>query len=366
MEDKDLKYKIALTLLPGIGSVRAKNLIAYCGGAEAIFKEKKKALLKIPGVGEFQVDAVLKSDIWDKVEEEIFFIKKNNVEPIFFTDGRYPNRLKYCEDSPVLLYFKGKADFNSSKVISIVGTRNATDYGKEFCKKFVEDLKPHNALIISGLAYGIDIHAHKYAVANGLPTVACLAHGLDRIYPSVHSNIAESMLDNGGLLSEYMSETNPDKENFPTRNRIVAGLSDATVVIEAGVKGGALITAEIANSYSRDVFAVPGKIGEPYSAGCNHLIKINKAALIESVKDLEYIMGWQKETAHKPIQQKLFVDLSPEEKILVNILKEKGALPIDNLCVIAKLNTSKTATLLLNLEFSGIVKSLPGKIYQLN
>ena len=265
-----------------------------------------------------------------------------------------------------MLYYKGNADLNNRKVISIVGTRKATEYGKQFCAELIQHLQTHQTLIVSGLAYGIDICAHKESVKNNLPTVGVLAHGLDDLYPGQHRSTADKMIENGGLLSDYISGTNPDRENFPKRNRIVAGMCDAVVVVEAGITGGALITAEIANSYSRDVFALPGRIGDPFSAGCNKLIKINKAALIESYADISYLLGWQQEEVKAAKQAKLFLDLTEEELLLVNYLKEKGNLPIDELCYATNLSMSKASGLLLNLEFNGVVKTLPGKVYQLN
>jgi len=360
------KYEIALSLIKGIGNIRAKNLIAYCGSAEAIFKEKKQNLLKIPEIGEYCTEFILNQEVIGRAEEELDFINKNNITPFFYLDDNYPKRLKHCDDSPIILYFKGKCDFNIQKVISIVGTRSATDYGKEFCNKFVKEISEHQLLIISGLAYGIDIAAHKEAINNNIPTVGVLGHGLDRVYPSVHTSFAQKMTENGGLLTEFISNTKPDRENFPMRNRIIAGLSDAVIVVEAGETGGALITAEIANAYNRDVFAVPGRINDEYSKGCNKLIKINKAALIQSAKDLEYIMGWEI-NKDKPTstQKQLFVELTTDEEKMVSIIKIKGETSIDMLAIQSQMNMSKVSAIMLNLEFKGIVRCLPGKLYKL-
>lgn len=364
MQD-DLLYKIGVTLLDGVGDINAKKLIAACGGAEAVFKAKKHQLLKIDGIGEFIANAVVSQNVLSRAEKEVNFILKNNIQPLFYLDKNYPQRLKQCIDSPVMLYYKGNADLNNRKVISIVGTRKATDYGKQFCADLLKHLQIHQPLIVSGLAYGIDICAHKESLKNNLPTVGVLAHGLDDLYPGQHRSTADKMLEQGGLLSDYMSGTNPDKENFPKRNRIVAGMCDAVVVVEAGITGGALITAEIANSYSRDVFALPGRIGDPFSAGCNKLIKINKAALIESYADISYLLGWQQEEVKAAKQAKLFLEFTEEELLLINYLKEKGNLPIDELCYATRLSMSKASGYLLNLEFNGVVRTLPGKIYQL-
>ena len=362
----DLLYQIALTQIEGVGDINAKKLFAYCGSAEAIFKEKKPHLLKIPGIGEYLAKSINKFRDFARSEKEIKFIEKNNIQALFYSDTAYPTRLKHCEDSPILIYYKGNVDLNAQKVVSIVGTRMATEYGKEFCENLVAELAIHKLLVVSGLAYGIDFCAHKAAVKHNLPTVGVLAHGLDKLYPALHENLADKMLENGGLLSDFMSETIPDKQNFPKRNRIVAGISDATIVIEAGIKGGALITANIANSYSRDVFAVPGKINDTYSIGCNKLIKTNKAALLESVKDIEYIMGWELQANKKRKQPQLFVELNAEEKKITEILEQRGKLDIDTISIETKLPTGKLAGILLNLEFSGVLNSLPGKVYELN
>lgn len=363
----NLKYKIALTLIPNIGDILAKRLVAYCGSVQAVFEEKKSSLEKIPGIGSMHSNAVVNHTIFELAEEEIKFIEKNNIQPLFYLDSDYPKRLTYCEDSPVMLYYKGNVNLNSEKIISIVGTREATEYGKKMCEKLIADLAIHNVLIVSGLAYGIDICAHKAALDNGLPTVCTLAHGLDRIYPAIHKLTAQKMLENGGWLTDFTSKTAPDRENFPRRNRIVAGISDATIVIESKKSGGSLITADIANSYNRDVFAFPGRVDDVCSEGCNTLIKQNKAALIQSAADLIYILGWeQTKNVKAPQQKKLFLELSADEEVLVNVLKEKDSVTIDDLCFASKLPMSKVSGLLLTLEFSGIVKSLPGKAYRLN
>jgi DNA processing protein len=364
---ENLKYKIALTLIPNIGDILAKRLVAYCGGVQAVFEEKKSSLEKIPGIGSAYANEVINHTIFERAEEEIKFIEKNNITPLFYLDTDYPKRLTHCEDNPVMLYYKGNANLNSGKIISIVGTRDATEYGKRICEKLIADLAVHNVTIVSGLAYGIDICAHKAALDNKLPTVCALAHGLDRIYPALHKSIAQKMLENGAWLTDFTSKTIPDRENFPRRNRIVAGISDATIVIESKKSGGSLITADIANSYNRDVFAFPGKIDDVCSEGCNNLIKQNKAALIQSAADLVYILGWEQTKSIKaPQQKKLFIELTNDEELLVNALKEKESVTIDDLCFASKLPMSKVSALLLTLEFSGIVKSFPGKAYRLN
>lgn len=363
---EELKYQIGITLIEGVGDVVAKKLIAYCGSVEAVFKEKKAALLKVPGIGGNVANAICSQKVIERAEEEIRFIETHSLSPLFYLDKEYPKRLKYCNDGPIMLYARGNMNLNQQKVISIVGTRKATEYGKEICNELVKDLSCHDVVIVSGLAYGIDICAHKAALKNNMETIAVVAHGHDRVYPYVHKPVLNSMYDKGGMVTEFISKTNPDRENFPKRNRIIAGLADATIVIESTRKGGALITAEIANSYNRDVFAVPGKLEDDSSKGCNWLIKVNKAALIESVKDVEYIMGWQNnETRKKSAQKKMFVDLTLEQEKIIDLL-EVGALGIDSISLESQMSTSKVASTLTTLEFTGLVKCLPGKVYQLN
>jgi len=359
-----LIYQIGITLIPGIGDINGKKLISYCGSAEAVFKEKKKTLLKIPGIGESTVTSILSQEVLERAEEEISFVEKYNITPLFFTSKSYPQRLKHCVDSPLMLYYKGSADLNCDKIISVVGTRRASDYGKETCNKIIEDLAALKVLVVSGLAYGIDSKAHQSALNYNLETIGVLAHGLDRIYPYSNRALAEKMLHSGGLITDFLSKTNPDRENFPKRNRIIAGMSDALVVIETAMKGGALITANIANSYNRDVFAVPGKLTDKFSEGCNFLIKTNKAALLQSARDIEYIMRWEPQEVKSSRQQKLFEELTPEEEAIINIINENTESGIDHIVLQSKFTASKIAAILLNLEFKGMIRSLPGKIYK--
>lgn len=367
MEDNLLRYKIALSLIPGVGSKIAKNIIAYTGSLEGVFKEKKSVLLKIPGVGEQTARNIKNLSVTEKVDNELEFIQKNNLSTYFYLDDNYPSRLKQCPDSPIMLYAKGDPDFNRQKVIAIVGTRQATEYGKNICEELIKDLaaKNHDALIVSGLAYGIDIAAHKAALKNNLDTVAILAHGLDNLYPSLHKNIANEIVENGALLTEFLSGSKIDRNNFLKRNRIVAGLSDATIIIESAAKGGALVTGDIANSYNRDVFAFPGRMNDTYSKGCNDLIKTHKAGLIESAEDLEYFMGWDAVKENTPKQMRIFPDLSPVEQQIVDLLQDHGKLEIDIIGLKTKLPINTIASQLLQMEFAGIIKCLPGKIYAL-
>ena len=361
-----LLYQIAITLIPGIGDINGKKLVSYCGGVEAVFKEKAKTLCRIPGIGKTLAESLRKADVISRAEKEVRFIEKSRIHTVFYTDKDYPLRLHHCADAPMMLYVKGPVDLNNGRILSVVGTRSATEYGKEVVGHLIDGISSLNVLIVSGLAYGIDSCSHKAALINNLPTVAVLAHGLDRIYPPVNRSLAIRMIEAGGLVTEFLSETNPDKENFPKRNRIIAGLADAVVVVEAGRKGGALITAEIANSYNRDVFAVPGRLDDEYSVGCNYLIKTNKAALIQSPEDIIYMMGWEKSTGVTGSRQALlFHTLNSAEEALVNILTVQGECTIDWLSLQSGMPLGKVTSILLNLEFKGIVKILPGKIYKM-
>lgn len=368
MSSVDLTYQIGLTLLDGVGDVLAKNLVAYCGSAEQVFKSNKTHLEKIPGIGSYTSNAIFRSkSVLERAEQELKFITDNAIQALFYTDKNFPQRLKNCNDSPVILYYKGNANLNTEKIIAVVGTRTPSPYGKQMTEKFISDLTETGCLVVSGLAYGIDIAAHKASMDNNINTVGVLAHGLDRVYPSVHSNYAEKMISQGGLLTEFTSNTNPDKENFPKRNRIVAGMCDALVVVESKRNGGSLITATIANSYNKDIFAFPGRAGEVLSEGCNGLIKSNRANLIESAADLMYIMNWN-QTEKKKIttQIPLHFNLSAEEQTIVKAFDDKKQLHVDEICYATNFSISKTSSYLLQLEFSNVIKSLPGKIYQLN
>jgi DNA processing protein len=361
-----LLYETAIGLIPGIGCQSTKQLISYCGSAEKIFHTPKGKLMKIPGIGEVLAEAIIKQEILWKAEEELNWCEKYGVQILFYTHKNYPERLRHFPDSPALLFFKGQTDLNNAKTIGIVGTRQATSYGKEITEKIISEIKSYQPCIISGLAYGIDIHAHKSALSEKLSTIAVMASGVDIIYPSIHRDTAYKMQENGGLLTEYRPGTKPDPSFFPARNRIVAGLCDAIIVIEAAEQGGALITAEIANNYNREVFAVPGNLGNKYNEGCNHLIKSHKAHIYTSVKDLEYILNWD---IQKPDTQKQKHNLSKtligDERNIVDILIEKESIAIDDLSWKTNIPISKLSSILLSMEFQGIIKTLPGKKYKL-
>ncbi len=361
----DLQYQIALTLLPGIGDISGKKFVHYCGSAEAIFKETRKSLEKISGMREASIEAICNPKLYLKrAEEEIAFIEKNAIQPIFFLDSNYPRRLLQCDDGPMMLYYKGAANLNANRVVAIVGTRNITDYGKENCNQLVDDLKSDDVLIISGLAYGVDTCAHKASLRNNIPTVGVMGCGMQQVYPAPNRKVANEMIEQGGgILTECLSGTQPDRENFPRRNRIIAGMADAVVVIESALKGGSLITADIANSYNRDVFAYPGRVMDIYSQGCNYLIRTNRAHLMESVLNLRYVMRWDSESKVEK-QTSLFREFTEEENLIMDCFGASAVANLDDIIVKTGLPTTKIAALLLNLEFDGVLMAMPGKRYQ--
>ena len=356
---------MALLKVEGIGDVNAKKLISQCGSITNIFKEKKSTLKKIFGVGDSIINGLKNDSIFKRAENELNFIAKNNIDTITFYDDKYPKHLKHCFDAPLVLFTKGKINFEKQKIISVVGTRQMTGYGKKVLEDLFEDLKEFKPFIVSGLAYGVDIYAHQLAMKHNFQTIAVLAHGLDRIYPAIHKKDAVKMQEKGGLLTEFWSGSRPDRENFVKRNRIVAGLSQATILIESAEKGGSLITADIANSYNRDVFAVPGRISDKFSVGCNNLIKTNRAAVLNSAKDLAYILNWQKETeTSKSIQKKLFIELSESERTIYNYLLKEGKQQLDVIALHCNFPIHKTASVLLNLELKSVTRPLPGKYFE--
>lgn len=370
MNNDEHLCSIALTLCPGIGHIGSKRLIEGMGSAVEVFRRRKDLPEILPGISAPIVAALDCPAAFLRAEQEMEFVEKNRISCLTLKDTDYPSRLRECEDAPLVLFFKGNTDFNRLRVINMVGTRRATDYGKQFCADFLHDMAAlcPDVLVVSGLAYGIDIHAHRAALANRLSTVAVLAHGLDRIYPYVHRKTAVDMLENGGLLTEFLTETNPDRYNFVSRNRIVAGMCDATIVVESSDKGGSLITAELAEGYHRDCFAVPGRVSDAASIGCNQLIRDSKAALVQSAEDFVRAMGWMSATqSEKPeaVQRDLFPELTEEESNVVRILSGQGDLHINTLVVEANLPVNRMTALLFELEMKGVVKALVGGVYRL-
>jgi DNA processing protein len=367
----DNQYQIALTLVPGVGSILIRQLISYCGAAEDVFKSPMARLLKVPGIGEVTARAILKPDILSEAERVSQRLEKMGATALFYTDKAFPARLKTLYDAPALLYYKGSGNLNAQRTIGLVGTRQATDYGRRVTTEIIEALVPFGVHVISGLAYGIDIAAHRACLAHNLPTIGVMASGLDVIYPTMHQKTAGEMIALGGLLTESKPGTKPDAHLFPARNRIIAGLSDAVVVVEAAAKGGALITAEYANNYHRDVFAVPGQLNQTFSAGCNKLIRENKAQIYTSPRDLIEALNWDQTPAnsqpgrlsHKNQPPPLPVDVTDEESQVLALLRQATDLHIDELSWQSQIPMGRLASLLLSLEFRGFVRSMPGKKY---
>ena len=364
-------HQIALMQVTGVGSVVAKNLISYCGSAQEVFNTPSNKLLKIPDIGKVTAQNIAENakTALQIAEREANYLEKNKeFKAISYYDDEYPKRLKNCFDAPLVLFCNKNIDFETLHVIGIVGTRSSTDYGKQLCEELCAELVPYNPLIISGLAYGIDICAHKNALKYGLPTAAVVAHGIDKIYPSAHSGIAKKMGETGGgIITEFLTQTRPDRENFPQRNRILAGLCDALVVVEAAPKGGALITANLAVEYNREVFAYPGRVKDEFSEGCNNLIKNNKANIITTGSDIAWHLNWDLETKKsKNVKQNvLFADLQPDEQCIFDVLGSE-AMHIDEICQKTGFSSSKASSTLLIMEFAGVIKAMPGKLFEKN
>ncbi len=360
-------YDLALTFVPEVGGKTIRVLLARFGSAEAIFKASLSELKKVNGVGEVRAAMFKQAAIMERAQKEMEFVAKHQIQLLHFSSPDYPKRLKHCEDAPALLYYKGNANLNDAKIIAVIGTRKNTDYGLRATEHLIEGLKTlENVIIISGLAAGIDTIAHRAALKNGLQTVGVLGHSLDRIYPFTNSALAKEMIAHGGLLSEFPSGTKPDRQNFPVRNRIVAGLSDVTIITESDIKGGAMITAYMAVSYNRDVAAVPGRVFDSKSQGPNSLIKRNMAASVADAQDVLQLMNWQADQTKKTVQQKIFIDLSEEEQRILNTLQDKEKLHADELLSATDFKASQLASVLLQLEMHGLVKTLPGKFYRLS
>lgn len=364
MQEESL-FQIAITMIPEIGAIHTNALLSTFGSASAIFQAKKKELSLVEGIGERKAKLIKEFTLFSAAEKELNFITKNNYQIIFQTDDSFPKRLLNCYDAPVLLYFNGNCNLNASKIISIVGTRNNSDYGKQIVEQFIAELAHENFILVSGLAFGIDAIAHKAALKNMIPTIGVLAHGLDRIYPMLHRNLSREMLATGGLLTEFRKGVLPDKHNFPKRNRIVAGMADATIVIETAKKGGSMITAELASTYNRELFALPGKITDAKSSGCNQLIQENKANLFNGAADFIEWMGWQEKHINPKKQRILFYEFTKEELVIADLLRDNKAKSIDELYLKSGLSSSAFASAILSLELQNAVVSLPGKMFRL-
>lgn len=364
---------MALVRTPGVGFVTIRQLISYCGGPANVYKADYKKLIKTPGVGEKVSRLIQQKSGWVEAEREWILCEKDGINLVFYTDANYPKRLKPLYDAPVLLYSRGKIEYNTTRSVGIVGTRKVTDYGKSVTESIIRELLPYNPVVISGLAYGVDITAHRACIKNGLSTIGVMASGIDVIYPAAHLRTSHDMLSNGGIVTENPLGAKPDFMRFPARNRIIAGLSDVTIVVESALRGGSLITAEYAQNYHRDVYAVPGNLGNAASDGCNQLIRANKASIFTSVeelvKDLNWTIGEQvydRKGKHTLIEKKIIFDgFTQEEGQVLALLKNTGDMQIDEMSWQSGIQLGKLATLLLNLEFQGMVKSLPGKKYAL-
>jgi DNA processing protein len=364
MNDEELFHVLALLQVEGVGDIIAKKLLTHCGSPSAIFKTKTTQLGSIDGIGTVLLKNLKDKSIFEKAEKELKFITTHAINVSYFLDENYPERLKHCIDGPVVLFSAGNIDLNNRKTISIVGTRQITSYGTEFCKKLIADLAPLNPIIVSGFAYGVDIVAHQAALEHNLQTIGVLAHGLNQIYPKSHKKYVSKIEENGGFMTEFWSSSNPEKENFVKRNRIVAGISEATIVIESADKGGSLITATMANDYNRDVFAVPGRTTDKYSQGCNTLIKTQKANLLSSAADLIYMLNWDIETPTQPVQKQLFVTLDDDEQKIYNYLQKNGKELLDTIALHCDFPIYRISGILLNMELKGVIRPLPGKLFE--
>ncbi|GAA4319717.1 DNA-processing protein DprA [Flaviaesturariibacter amylovorans] len=362
----DLLYQLALTQVPGIGDVQARFLLQHYGNAETVFRARRSELESLEGIGTARAAAIRRFRDFHLAESELRYLQRAGLQAWCLTDAAYPQRLLHCYDPPTLLFGRGAADLNTPRLVAIVGTRNATDYGRSVTEALVQELAPYRATIVSGLAFGIDAIAHKAALRAGLPTIGVVGHGLARVYPYEHHGLARSMVDGGGaLLSEFFHDVKPDKHNFPLRNRIVAGLCDCTVVIETQVKGGSMITARMADGYHRDVFAVPGRLTDKGSSGCHELLRQQKAQLFTSADALAEALGWKDRNRPAATQKALFVELSDDERQLMQLLEGAPQLHVDDLYLRSGLPNSSAAAALLNLELQGVIVGLPGKCYRL-
>jgi DNA processing protein len=364
MTEQELFSLLALQKVELVGDVVAKKLLNHFESASAIFHAKANQLTSIDGIGSVLIKNLKDKSVFEKAEVELKFIQDNDIDVHFFKDKSYPEKLKHCFDAPVLLFSAGNINLQQSKIISIVGTRQVTSHGAEFCRNLIAEIAPLNPIIVSGFAYGVDIVAHQAAMEHGLQTIGVLAHGLNQIYPSSHKKYCKKMEEKGGFMTEFWSSSNPDKENFVKRNRIVAGMTEATIVIESAERGGSLITAMLANDYNRDVFAVPGRTTDKFSLGCNNLIKTQKANLLTSAADLIYMLNWDIKESSKSVQKQLFVDLQPDEQIVYDYLLQKGKELMDTIALDCGFPIYVLSGMLLNMELKGVIRPLPGKLFE--
>ncbi|MEM1258330.1 MAG: DNA-processing protein DprA [Bacteroidota bacterium] len=365
LSSTELLALLRLQKVPFVGDINAKRLLKNCGTAEHVFKERKEVLQKIDGIGSVLLSGLDDTVYLEEAEKELEYIQGNKIAYSFFRDATYPKYLKHCIDAPILVFRRGNINLEGRKVISIVGTRQMTNYGNAFIAEFIEAIAPLNPVIVSGFAYGVDITAQRAAMDHNLQTIGCLAHGLNQIYPKAHSKYVSQMERNGGFITEFWSSSHPDRENFLKRNRIIAGMSEATIVVESAEKGGSLVTADIAHSYSRDVFAVPGRSTDKYSAGCNNLIKQQKAHVLTSAGDLVYLLGWKLTENQRTIPQKqLFVELDETERSIYQYLQLNGKQLLDTVALECNLPIFKTSSTLLHMEMKGVIRPLPGKLFE--
>lgn len=365
MTSDELIAVLRLQSIPNIGDVTAKKLISHCGSADEVFRNKARHLLKIDGIGTHTLQNLQDKAHYAAAIVELEFIQSQNIAYTYFKDVDYPTYLKHCIDSPILLFKKGAIELQGRKIISVVGTRNITSYGTAFCERFIEEIAPLNPIIVSGFAYGVDICVHRAALKYGLQTIGCLAHGLNQIYPKSHGRFTSEVEKNGGFYTEFWSNSSPERENFLRRNRIIAGLSEATIVVESAEKGGSLVTADIAHSYNRDVFAVPGRVQDKYSMGCNNLIKQQKAHMLTSAADLVYILGWElEEKKSKTVQKQLFVQMDEIEHSIHSYLQKEGKQLLDTIALECQIPVFRVSATLFNMEMKGVVRPLPGKLFE--
>lgn len=366
LSEKELLAVLRLQAIPNVGDISAKKLISRFKSPSAVFEGKKRDLKAIEGIGPQMVEGLVDPSYVEQAEKEFRFIQDKRIRFWYFADAGYPFRLKHCVDGPILLFGRGKMDWQDRRIISVVGTRNITAYGMDACSRFLEEIAPLDPIIVSGFAYGVDIHAQRTAMDLGLQTIGCLAHGLDRIYPAPHAKYTKKVESHGGFLTEFWSGNRPERENFLRRNRIIAGLGEATVVVESGERGGSLVTAGMANGYNREVFAIPGRVSDTFSTGCNNLIKKQAAHMLTSAADLVYQLNWElPDRAPVSVQKAMFVELDETEKLIFEYLQREGKQLLDHIALDCRLPIYQVSSTLLNMEMKGVIRPLPGKIFEI-